>query len=105
MICCYDLRVPTPVPCPKCRGGCDLCGGAGSVNESVSRIYLREETRRTVKMPAKQLKTIWDQEAPTKPQVIVAADRRRTFTAYVLVVVVATILGIGLALLGRALFR
>ena len=38
------------VACPKCRGGCQLCGGTGKVLAGVAESYQREEFRATVKV-------------------------------------------------------
>jgi hypothetical protein len=65
------------VPCPKCKGGCDVCGGAGRVPEGVARVYMREEGRATTKIPAGYATRLWPDEVPTKPDIIRKADRRR----------------------------
>jgi hypothetical protein len=90
------------VPCPKCKGGCDLCSGTGRVSRGASQIYNREESRRTAKMPVSQLQQYWAEEAATTPDVLTAADRRARLGMYALIVSVALALGIAIGLLLRA---
>lgn len=36
--------------CPKCKGGCSLCGGSGSVLCTVADVWAREESRPTTRL-------------------------------------------------------
>lgn len=91
------------VPCPKCKGGCDLCGGSGRVTEGAGRVYQREESRRTTRMPGRQLQGFLADEVPTRPNVIAAANRRRRVGRIVLFIVLGLSMGFGIGLLLRAL--
>jgi len=67
------------VSCPKCKGGCDLCGGSGQVPQGVAHVYTREEARATAKIPTTHLQELrgWAAEAVTTPGTVVRADRIR----------------------------
>ena len=86
------------VPCPKCKGGCDLCGGRGVCPEGAARVYIREESRRTVKIPARLQDNLrWPSEPPTKPEwvptVIQRARRVTTAARWVAMLILAVGLG------------
>jgi len=66
------------------------------VTDSVSRIYIRQESRKTTKMPARQVREYWEQEAPTRPEIIANARKREQVGKLMLIIVIALILGIGL---------
>jgi hypothetical protein len=77
------------VPCPKCKGGCSLCLGVGAVNETVARLYIREETRPTIKMRPGQQSTFLADEVPTRPDLIRQIQRRqRIGLAFVIVIII-----------------
>jgi hypothetical protein len=81
------------VPCPKCKGGCDVCGGRGQVHEGVARVYAREEGRATTKIPSGYAARFdWPSEVTTRPDVIRKADRRRVILIGLLVVIATAFL-------------
>lgn len=73
------------VPCPQCKGGCSLCGGSGTVNDSVAKLYIREESRATAKMPARQIESLWAKEAPTRPDAVKRAEKRVRRVTYAVI--------------------
>lgn len=44
------MMAPFHRACPKCKGGCSLCGGSGSVLSTVADVWAREESRPTTKV-------------------------------------------------------
>jgi hypothetical protein len=89
------------VTCPSCKGGCHLCGGAGTVAESVAKLYIREESRATVKIPARRVDAIWAAEQPTKPDIVKAADRRVRRFLFALAVVTVVVMALVVVLLAK----
>lgn len=93
------------VSCPKCKGGCDLCAGTGHVPSGVARIYVREETRATTRMPARQLDEMrrpWPSEFPTAPATLKRADIIRKVVFWTTLGVLAVFTGVFLVVLVRS---
>jgi hypothetical protein len=80
------------VPCPKCKGGCDLCSGSGVVNDSVARLYVREEARPTVRMRPGVREVFLADEVPTRPDLIKRALRRQRAETLAVVIFVTLLL-------------
>lgn len=94
------------VSCPKCKGGCDLCGGSGRVPEGVARVYVREETRQTTKMSARQIGELtepWPNEATTTPATVARAEKIRRIVFWSALVTAGVIAGLLLFFLLHAL--
>ncbi len=90
------------VPCPKCKGGCDLCGGIGSVPPAAARVWVREETRATVKVERRGFS---EEELPTKPSFIRQADRRKRMVRIAALLILGAVIGIGLGVATALFFR
>jgi hypothetical protein len=89
-------------PCPKCKGGCDLCGGTGRVPEGAARVYLREEARRTALLPARQLDELREVPAsdrPTVPEFLRKANRLRAVARWLLIITLGLTVGMVLGVL------
>jgi len=93
------------VSCPKCKGGCDLCGGSGQVPQGVARVFAREESRATAKMPTTRLEELrdWATEAITRPATVKRADHIRHIVFWVALALLAAFTGVFLVLIIRSL--
>lgn len=93
------------VSCPKCKGGCDLCGGSGQVTHGVARVYAREETRSTAKIPSTRLQELrgWASEAITKPGTVKRADRIRHIAFWTALALLVAFSGVFALLIIRSL--
>jgi hypothetical protein len=89
------------VACPRCRGGCSLCGGIGRVRPAVADAYVREESRRTTKVD----RVFSEEELPTKPDLIRRLDKRARIVRLVAIGILGAVLGVSIGAVLAILLR